>query len=129
MTIMRPPQQGQGWGVGLPLTAIAAAVIGGVVARLWCGDEFAGAGDVLGTRAAGEEAVVADAVEAMRQDVDEEAADELVGCEGHDLLPFATLGAIVLPLEGDAVAVERNQPAVGDGDAMGVAREAAEGWN
>src|ERR1700674_3754855 len=78
--------------------------------------------DVLGTLAAGEQAVVADTVEAGRQHMDEEAADELVGGECHDLLPFATLGAIVLPLEGDAVTVERDQAAVGDGDAMSVAR-------
>ena len=32
-------------------------------------------GDVVGARAAGEQAVVADAVEAARQDVDQEAAD------------------------------------------------------
>jgi hypothetical protein len=32
-----------------------------------------------------------------------------------------TLSAIVFPLEGDAVAVERDQPAIGDGYAMGVA--------
>ena len=40
-----------------------------------------------------------------------------------DLVAVAAFGAIVLPPEGDAVAVERDQPAVGDGDAVGVARE------
>jgi hypothetical protein len=64
---------------------------------------------------------VADAVEALRQDVDQEAADELAGGECHDLL--ATIGTIVLPSEGDTGAVAGDQPAVGDGDAMGVARQ------
>jgi len=40
--------------------------------------------------AAGEQAVVADAVEARRQDVDEESADELGGSECHDLLAITT---------------------------------------
>jgi hypothetical protein len=66
---------------------------------------------------------VADTVEALGQDVDEEAADEL-GCgEGHDLVAGAAVGAIVLVAEGDASVVERDQPAVGDGDAVGVARQ------
>ena len=38
---------------------------------------------------AGEEAVVADAVEAARQHVEEKAADELVGVERHGLEPVA----------------------------------------
>ena len=59
----------------------------------------------------------------LRQDVDEEAADELVGGERHDLVAVAALDAVVLPLEGDAVVVERDQAAVGDGDAVGVARQ------
>ena len=65
-------------------------------------------------------------MEALRQDVDEEAADELTGCQGHDLVSRAAVGAIVLVLEGDAVLVERNQPAVGDGDAVGIARQIGE---
>ena len=64
-----------------------------------------------------------DAVEAMRQDVDHESSDELGGSERHDLLALATFGAIVLPSEGDAGAVAGDQPAVGDGDAVGIARQ------
>ena len=37
--------------------------------------------------AVGEEAVVADAMEAVRQRVQQEAPDELVGVERHDLRP------------------------------------------
>jgi len=50
--------------------------------------------------------VVADAVEAARQDVQEKAADELVGRERHRLEPVAALDPVVLPLEGDALLVE-----------------------
>ncbi len=41
-----------------------------VYARGRHGEQFAGTGDVAGARAVGEEAVVADAVEALGQDVD-----------------------------------------------------------
>ena len=46
--------------------------------------------------AAGEQAVVTDAMEAARQDVEQEAADELVGGERHDLLPVGARATIVL---------------------------------
>ncbi len=78
--------------------------------------------DVRDTLAAGEQAVVADAMEATRQNVDQEAADELVDGERHELLSFATFSAIILPLEGDTVSVAADQSAVGDGNAVGVAR-------
>ena len=48
--------------------------------------------------------------------VQEKAADELGGVERHALEPVAAFDAVVLPLEGDARLVERDQPGVGDGD-------------
>src|SRR5580693_7474515 len=96
-----------------------ATVGGGILAGLaWRrhGEQFTGTRDVVDTRAAGEQAVMADAVEAVGQHVDEEAADELGGRERHRLEAFAPVEAVVLPPEGDAVAVARDQAAVGDGD-------------
>src|SRR4051812_47297943 len=43
------------------------------------GEQLTRAGDVAGAGAAGEQAVVTDAVESVRQDVDQETADELGG--------------------------------------------------
>ena len=43
------------------------------------GDQFSGARDVSFAASAGEQPVVADAVEALGQDVEQEAPDELVG--------------------------------------------------
>jgi hypothetical protein len=43
-------------------------------------EQAARPGDVVGAGATGEQAIVADAVEAVRQDVDQESADELGGC-------------------------------------------------
>src|ERR1051325_4553160 len=72
-------------------------------------EQLAHSRKVVGAGGAGEQAVVADALEAVGQHVDEEAADELVYCERHALVAIATLGPIVLSLEGDAVAVEGDQ--------------------
>jgi hypothetical protein len=50
----------------------------------------------------------------------QEAADELACIERHH--PVVSLGAIkaiILPLEGDALVVGRDQAAVGDGDVVG----------
>src|SRR5271166_6956882 len=63
--------------------------------------------DVVRANRAGEQAVVADAVEAARQHVQEKAADELAGVERHGLEPVAAFDAVILPLEGPALLVER----------------------
>ncbi len=65
-------------------------------------------------------------MEALRQHMHQEAADELVGIECHHPVPLGTIETVVLPLEGDALVIERDQAAVGDGDAMGVAGEIAQ---
>ena len=71
-----------------------------------------------------------DAVEPVGQDMQQEAADELVGSERHGLDPLAPLravpGAVVLPAERDAARVVRNEPAVGDRDAVRVTRQVSE---
>ena len=105
------------------LVGLGTAVIPGLGLCRRHVQQAARSSDVVGAGAAGKQAVVANAVEAVRQDVDQEAADELVGRERHDLLAITTIGTIVLPSEGDAGAVTGDQPAVGDGDAVGIARQ------
>src|SRR6202023_2230773 len=83
----------------LGIVGLGAAIIPGLGLRRRHVEEAARPGNVVGACGAGEQAVVADAMEALRQDVDEEAADELAGGECHDLL--ATIGTIVLSSEGD----------------------------
>src|SRR5206468_3331762 len=100
--------------------------VAGLVLRRLDAEQVADAGEVLGAPAIGEQAVVADAVEAAGQDVDEEATDELVAGQRHDLHALASLGAVVLPPEDDTVVVAGDEAAVGDGDAMGVAAEIGE---
>ena len=108
------------------LVVIRSIGIGGFALGLWPSEQFAGARDVIGGGASGEQAVVADAVEAARQDVDEEAADELVCRECHLPVSIAALDPVVLPLEDDAALVACDQAAVGDSDAVGVARQIGE---
>lgn len=74
------------------------------------------------SRTASEQTVMLDAVEAMRQDVEQETADELVDRERHDPLPIAAVTAVILVAEGDVRFVERDQTTVRDGDPVGIAQ-------
>src|SRR5258708_37889267 len=91
------------------------------IGRLWrfdglrrrChGEQFAGSRYIGLAGGTGEQAVMADAVEATWQDMEQEAADELVRCERHDALPLRTIAAVVFVAEGDAGFVECNQALV-----------------
>lgn len=92
----------------------------GIIIR-WRGDvqQFASEREAGLAGGAGEQAVVPNAAEAARQDMDEEAADELVDCERHHLLMVGAVAAIVLVAEGDVVLVEVNEAAVRDRDPVG----------
>jgi hypothetical protein len=72
-----------------------------------------------GAPSIGEEAEVTDADEAFGQHVQEEAAQELGGIQGH-LTLLATAG-VILPAEGHAFLFEGQQAMIGNGHAMGVA--------
>ena len=65
-----------------------------------------------------------DADKAAGQDVKQEAAQELMGGNGHDLLLAAV--SVVSPTEGDAIVFEVQETMVGDGDAVGVAGQVLE---
>jgi hypothetical protein len=60
--------------------------------------------------AVGQEAVVADALKAFGQNVQQEAADELGGGERHGLLPVAV--AIVFPAKADLALVDVDKAVV-----------------
>ena len=74
--------------------------------------------------AIGEEAVVADADQARRQHVEQEAADELDRIESHGL--GAGMIRVVFPVEADATILQSAKPLVGDGDAVSVASQILE---
>ena len=93
-----------------------------------CSDAQQLAGERHGVlvRRTGEQAVMPDAMEAARQDVDQKAADELVRRQRHDLLAFGPVAAIILVSERHTPLVEGNDPLVRYGDAVSVAREIGE---
>src|SRR6267154_2129570 len=65
-----------------------------------------------------EEAVVPDAVEPIRQHMDQETADELFSSQGHRLLAIAI--PVILPPEADLAVVYGHQAVVGDRNTMGI---------
>ena len=90
------------------------------------GEQLACPSDVGGAGAARQQSVVTDAVEAAGQHVDQEAPNELVRCERHGFPAARTFDAIVLPAERHATVIGGDEPAIGDGDAVGVARQIGE---
>src|SRR5262249_24318454 len=84
----------------------------GIDGNYWRREQLAGACDVVGALAAGEQAIVADAVEARGQYVHQETADELVGGERHQLVALGAFDPVVLPFEGDALVIACDQAAI-----------------
>ena len=85
------------------------------------------------TPAVCEKAEVADSVQALGQNVDQESAQELICGDRHDLLLAAV--RIIFPAKRDSIILEGNQSMVGDGDAVRIASKivqnmlgTAEGW-
>ncbi len=105
-------------------------VIASFASRIWRIEQLPRPGDVGHPAAIGKQSVVPDAVQAIRQNVDEKSADELVGSKRHGIWAVTAFmafgGPIILPLEGDAVVVGGNQTAVCAGDAVGIARQIGE---
>ena len=93
---------GQQWGTGGGQQLTAEREFGGAVA-------------------VGQEAVIADALKAFGQNVQQEAANELVGGERHGLLPVAV--AIVFPAKADLALVDVDKAIVRDSDAVSVSRD------
>src|SRR6195952_1745946 len=102
-TVMRSPQRGH----GASQSGGCAASGGGPG-----GQQVADAGEIGAAGDAGEQAVVADAVEALGQDVQEEAPDELVRGQRQGAVALRPVAAIVLDAEGDGGRVEADEPPV-----------------
>jgi hypothetical protein len=97
------------------------------------GEQALTEGQESGAPAVGQETERADADKAAGQDVEQEAAQELLRTERHRSL-LITVG-IIVPTESNLVMLESHEAMVGDGYAMGVAGEitqhmmgTAEGW-
>ena len=62
-------------------------------------------------------------MKALRQDVEQEAADELVRLKRHHLPPGQAIRPVVLAVEGDAAPIMGDEPRIRDGHPAGVARQ------
>lgn len=62
---------------------------------------------------------MANAVKSAGQHMQQEAAHELLGTEGHGFVVRFALGPIVLPAKGHTASVKGHEPTVGDGDPVG----------
>jgi hypothetical protein len=91
---------------------------------VFLGQQSSSEGDLVGADAVGEEAEVADADEALGQDVEQEASDELDAGEFHGL--HARFCGAVLPSKADPFIVDVDDALVGDRNAVGVASEVLE---
>jgi len=92
--------------------------------RLIESEQRATGGELFLTLAVGEEAVIANASKLRGRDVGEEAPDEFLGAQAHDLLDLLS----VLPFfpvvevgEGNDAVVDAEDAVVGNGDAVDVA--------
>jgi hypothetical protein len=119
MTSMRPPQHGHG-GRASSGSTDAVSTTGGATPSSW--------GRVRGELAGGvsEQAVMTDAVEALWENVDQEAADELASGQRHQLLLVGDIVAIILVAQCQPGLAEADEVTVRDGDPVGVARQIGE---
>ena len=96
---------------GVSVSAVILRAVGSRAAAVW-------------RVAVGEEAEVANADEAPWQQMQQEAAQELIDRQGHE--PFLVAMGGISPAEGNVAIGESDQPGVRDGDAMSVSAEIAQ---
>ena len=70
-----------------------------------------------------EQTIMTYAMEPIGKHVQQETAHELANGELHDLVLVVAILTVVLPAKADVLIAKMEQPAVGDGDAMGVPRK------
>ena len=73
--------------------------------------------DALGV---GEDPKVPDAVKTARPDMQEKAADELIGRQAHGFIALGFFCTIVFPLECHGLRITGNQATIGDRNPVGI---------
>ena len=84
----------------------------------WALQQLAAQGEFLLAVTIGEEAVIANTLKSFWEDMEQEAADELIGREFHGFVLVVV--AVVLPAKLDFAIVETEKAVVGDCDAVRV---------
>lgn len=72
--------------------------------------------ELIHTRGIGNPAVMTNAMEARRQHMDEEPANELISSQCHGLVASTSCLSVVFPLEGHTALIQGKQSAVGNRD-------------
>ena len=93
------------------------------VAVGWHCQVFTYHSEVAASDVTSKQAIVADAVEAWGQDVQQEAADELIDGDAHGLMARPAFASIVFEAERDPAFIQGDEPAVSDGDPVCVSGE------
>jgi hypothetical protein len=78
----------------------------------FCPKQRPGLGNIGLAGRTGQQTVVTDAMETIREDVDQEPADKLVGRQPHDGSAIPTFDPVIFPLERNGVGVGADQTAV-----------------
>ncbi len=100
----------------IPVGAVIVVCFGPI--RFW--EQLSDCGDICGAIAIAQEAVVANAVLALWQHVDQKPTHEFMGGEGHGFMACGTVDPVILVSEGNALIAHADQTAVGDGDTVGI---------
>ena len=83
--------------------------------------ELSAQGEFLFPMRISQEALMPDAYESAGQDMQQEAAYEFMGLQGHVLLLIAVL--VIPPAKSHLAILKTDQPVVGNGNAMGIAAQ------
>jgi len=108
---------------GRRIGIVEAVAIGAILLWHFGPEQVPDPGDIRRSVAVSEEAVVADAVLAFGQDMDQEPADELSRFQRHGFVPTGTGDAVIFDAENDVIGIGPDQATVGDGDTVGVSRQ------
>src|SRR5439155_8366053 len=114
------------WQFGCCCGLCLLIVIGAIRFGGWNIEERSTQHELVGAMAVSKQAVVANAVEPVRQDVEQEAPHELTDRQSHDFASRRTALPVILPAKTDMVVVEIEQSAIGDGDTVGVTGQIGE---
>lgn len=108
---------------GRRIVIVEAVAIGATLLWHLGPEQVPDPGDICRSVAVSEEAVMANAVLALGQNMDQDPADELIDRQCHGGVPTWATDAVVLDAECDAALVHTDQAAVGDCDTVRVARQ------
>jgi len=100
---------------------VSAGAIGVLMIWRFCPKQQPDPGNISGSVAVPEEAVVANAVLAFWEHVDQEPSDEFGRSQRHGGVAARAFKAVIFDTKGDVIGIGSDQTTVGDRDPMGIA--------